>query len=81
MGALAFAACENSSIVIIYNEAQAGRKQLQHMPSRRNILFMDRVNIHGVKIHNTTMQEAVETVLHWVAGDTIHAVYTPNSKS
>ncbi|NLN63841.1 MAG: WecB/TagA/CpsF family glycosyltransferase [Clostridiaceae bacterium] len=41
---------------------------------------MDRVNIHGVKIHNTTMQEAVETVLHWVAGDTIHAVYTPNSE-
>ena len=41
---------------------------------------MDRVNIHGVKIHNVTMQEAVETVLGWVSGDSIHAVYTPNAE-
>jgi len=41
---------------------------------------MDRINIHGVKIHNVTMQEAVETVLNWVSGDSIHAVYTPNAE-
>lgn len=26
------------------------------------------------------MQEAVETVLNWVSGDSIHAVYTPNAE-
>jgi N-acetylglucosaminyldiphosphoundecaprenol N-acetyl-beta-D-mannosaminyltransferase len=41
---------------------------------------MDRINIHGVKIHNVTMQEAVETVQKWVAGNGIHAVYTPNAE-
>lgn len=41
---------------------------------------MDRVNIHGVKIHNVTMEEAVETVLDWVSGNDIHSVYTPNAE-
>jgi N-acetylglucosaminyldiphosphoundecaprenol N-acetyl-beta-D-mannosaminyltransferase len=41
---------------------------------------MDRINIHGVKIHNVTMREAVETVLNWVSGNSIHAVYTPNAE-
>lgn len=41
---------------------------------------MDRINIHGVKIHNVTMQEAVETVLSWVSGNSIHSVYTPNAE-
>lgn len=41
---------------------------------------MDRVNIHGVKIHNVTMREAVETVQEWVVGNAIHAIYTPNSE-
>lgn len=41
---------------------------------------MDRINIHGVKIHNVSMQEAVETVLNWVSGSSIHAVYTPNAE-
>ncbi len=41
---------------------------------------MDRINIHGVKIHNVTMQEAVSLIQSWVEGDSIHAVYTPNSE-
>ncbi len=41
---------------------------------------MDRKNIHGVHIHNITMQEAVNEVKKWVEGDSIHAVYTPNSE-
>ncbi len=41
---------------------------------------MDRINIHGVKIHNVTMQEAVETVLSWIPGTSIHSVYTPNAE-
>ncbi len=41
---------------------------------------MDRVDIHGVKIHNVTMQDAVDIIRKWVEGDTLHAVYTPNSE-
>lgn len=41
---------------------------------------MDRVSIHGIKIHNITMHEAVDTVQSWMKENTIHAVYTPNSE-
>lgn len=41
---------------------------------------MDRVNIHGVRIHNVTMQDAVEMINNWINENNIHAVYTPNSE-
>jgi N-acetylglucosaminyldiphosphoundecaprenol N-acetyl-beta-D-mannosaminyltransferase len=41
---------------------------------------MDRINIHGVNISNITMREAVEKIQEWINGDSIHAVYTPNSE-
>ncbi|HEY8499440.1 MAG TPA: WecB/TagA/CpsF family glycosyltransferase [Clostridia bacterium] len=41
---------------------------------------MDRVNIHGVNIHNITMREAVEKIKEWISGNSINAVYTPNAE-
>ena len=41
---------------------------------------MDRVNIHGVYINNITMRETVEKVMEWINGNSINAVYTPNSE-
>lgn len=41
---------------------------------------MERLNIHNVLIHNTTMQEAVEQVQKWAAEDTLRTVFTPNSE-
>lgn len=43
---------------------------------------MKRTDIHGVKIHNVTMEEAVHLIQGWVEEDDAvpHAVYTPNSE-
>lgn len=43
---------------------------------------MNKVDIHGVKIHNVTMREAVQLVQDWIAGSNPvpRAVYTPNSE-
>lgn len=43
---------------------------------------MGKIDIHGVKIHNVTMQEAVELIQTWVSESSTvsHAVYTPNSE-
>ena len=43
---------------------------------------MNRVDIHGVKIHDVTMSEAVSLIKGWVKESEIipHAVYTPNSE-
>ena len=41
---------------------------------------MDRVNIHGVYIINIKMRETVEKVMELINGNSINAVYTPNSE-
>lgn len=43
---------------------------------------MNRIDIHGVKIHNVTMSEAVQLIQGWVEEESQlpRAVYTPNSE-
>ncbi|NLM10083.1 MAG: WecB/TagA/CpsF family glycosyltransferase [Clostridiaceae bacterium] len=43
---------------------------------------MNKIDIHGVKIHNVTMREAVQLIQDWVEedGSVPRAVYTPNSE-
>lgn len=43
---------------------------------------MNKTDIHGVKIHNVTMREAVQLIQNWVEedGSVPRAVYTPNSE-
>lgn len=43
---------------------------------------MNRIDIHGVKIHDVNMNEAIDLINSWINETEItsHAVYTPNSE-
>jgi len=40
----------------------------------------EKINIRGVDFANVTMGEAVETAKSYIAGDKVHAIYTPNAE-
>lgn len=40
----------------------------------------EKIDIHGVKIDNVTMDEALDCVINWLNEKSVHKIYTPNSE-
>ena len=41
---------------------------------------MDSINIFGVKIHNTTLDETTKLVGEFLKGESLKVIYTPNTE-